>query len=429
MLKSLLAEARLPKLLLLLCILCYTAYFSWYTINRHNTLNSYAADLSLIDQPMWNTALGPGGFMEQTWSNRQQPRPAEHFEPILVPLSFLFFLWDDVRALLIVQSAVLAIGALPVFWITQHQLTIKNEQSVISNWTALAFALAYLLYPQLQAANIADFHADTLVVAPLLFAFWYAIRQRWRWMWLWATIAMLTKETLPTLTAMLGLYLVVDFICTKYWGSAPPIINRHSPGRTAPGKSKIANGLVLFTVSTAWFLTATFLIVSPLAHQYFGTDGPIYLANRFEGGVNYEELLQEPQRRQYLVGLLAPAGFLPLLAPEMLLLGLPVLVANMFSNFPGQYSGEQSLFGPAGGRVCAGRHLRRAPPDEDCTGARNQRPNPGPIEPDCGHSVAGSLVAGYPGRLRLVAFLHPHRKLPDESGCPATAATAGPNSQ
>ncbi|HMR68410.1 MAG TPA: DUF2079 domain-containing protein, partial [Anaerolineae bacterium] len=99
----------------------YTLYFSWYTIHRHNTLNSYAADLSLIDQPLWNTAIGPGGFMEQTWGDRQQPRLAEHFEPLLVPVSFLFFLWDDVRLLLIAQSIALALGALPVFWIARAQ--------------------------------------------------------------------------------------------------------------------------------------------------------------------------------------------------------------------------------------------------------------------------------------------------------------------
>jgi len=124
---------HLPSLLLTFLILVYAVYFSWYTINRHNTLHSYAADLSLIDQPMWNTVLGPGGFMELTWGDHQQPRLAEHFEPILVPLALLFFLWDDVRVLLIAQSVALALGALPVFWIAKRQLTINNWQLNIDN--------------------------------------------------------------------------------------------------------------------------------------------------------------------------------------------------------------------------------------------------------------------------------------------------------
>jgi uncharacterized membrane protein len=339
-------QLPIPNLLLAFLILAYTLYFSWYTINRHNTLNSYAADLSLIDQPMWNTVRGPGGFMELTWIDRQQPRLAEHFEPILIPLAFLFFIWDDVRILLIAQSFALAIGALPVFWIAKYQLSIINYQLPITNWVALAFAAAYLLFPHLQAANIADFHADPFVVAPLLFAFWYATQHRWPWMWLWTIIAMLAKENLPTLTAMLGLYIIFDFFRAKRSKSNNyqlPITNYQLSIPPAP----LLHGLVLILVSTTWFFMATFLIVAPLARQYFGAAGPIYLANRYNGGLaDLPSLLADPARWRYLFGLFVAAAFLPLLAPELLILGLPVLVANLFSNFPGQYSGEQHYSAP-----------------------------------------------------------------------------------
>lgn len=349
-LQAFLSHPKTPLLLLIGLIAAYTLYFSWYTINRHNTLNSYAADLSLIDQPMWNTVLGPGGFMEQTWGERQQPRLAEHFEPILIPLALLFFLWDDVRILLIAQTLALALGALPVFWIAKKQLTITNSPRPprppapsLPSYAALAFALAYLLFPQLQAANIADFHADPFVVAPLLFAFWYATERRWGWMWLWAIIAMSTKETLPTLTAMLGLYLLLDHLRTK---KQSPLSPAKRPN-LARSQSPLLHALLLILTSSAWFLIATFLIVGPLAGHYFGTDGPIYLANRYSGGrAGLLPLLSDPARWHYLLGLLAAAGFLPLLAPELLLLGLPVLVANLLSNFPGQYSGEQHYSAP-----------------------------------------------------------------------------------
>ncbi|MDX1523630.1 MAG: DUF2079 domain-containing protein, partial [Anaerolineae bacterium] len=317
-----------------------------YTINRHTSLNSYAADLSLIDQPLWNTVRGPGGFMEQTWGDRQQPRLAEHFEPILLPLALLFFVWDDVRILLIAQSVALALGALPVFWIAQHQLTIVNCQLSIVNYAALAFALVYLLYPHLQAANIADFHADPFVVTPLLFAFWYAGQHRWRWMWLWAIIAMSTKETLPTLTAMLGLYLVMQQLegwkvgRLEGWFKSPV-------SNWAHVRIPLINGIQLIVVSMIWFLVATFLIVAPLARLHFGTEGPIYFENRYDSSqLGTLTVLQDPARWRYIFGLLMAVGFLPLLAPELLILGLPVLAANLLSNFPGQYSGEQHYSAP-----------------------------------------------------------------------------------
>lgn len=348
--------SRLPHLLLALFILAYAVYFSWYTINRHNTLHSYAADLSLIDQPMWNTVLGPGGFMELTWGDHQQPRLAEHFEPILVPLALLFFLWDDVRVLLIAQSVALALGALPVFWIAKRQLLGDNWQLTADNlpfssWVALTFAAAYLLFPHLQAANVADFHADPFVVTPLLFAFWYATEHRWGWMWFWAIIAMTTKETLPTLTAMLGLWLVMTVDRRPQTGPPPPFSPPPNRGRVKEGvaasqrRSAVIHGLGLILVSTLWFLIATFAVVAPLARLYFGTAGPIYLTSRYtDTGVL--SLLQDPARWRYILGLLAAVGFLPLLAPELLILGLPVLIANFLSNFPGQYSGEQHYSAP-----------------------------------------------------------------------------------
>ncbi len=48
----------------------------------------------------------------------------------------------------------------------------------------------------------------------------------------------------------------------------------------------------------------------------------------------------EPLRAGYLAGLLLPVAGLALLAPEVLLLSLPLLLANLLSSYPLQYSGE-----------------------------------------------------------------------------------------
>ncbi|NJN96792.1 MAG: DUF2079 domain-containing protein [Anaerolineales bacterium] len=217
--------------------------------------------------------------------------------------------------------------------------TFNVQHSTLSSWAALAFAAAYLLFPHLQAANIADFHADPFVVAPLLFAFWYVTQHRWGWMWLWAIIAMATKETLPTLTGMLGLWLLLTAVRRPPTATSP---HKEAVSRRQPA---VLHGLALIIVSAVWFFVATFVIVAPLARQYFQTEGPIYLSSRYSGD-NLLALLQEPARWWYVLGLLAAAGFLPLLAPDLLLLGLPVLVANMTSSFAGQYSGEQHYSAP-----------------------------------------------------------------------------------
>ena len=320
-------------LTLSLFILIFGLYFSWYAIHRYETLNAYTADLSLIDQAMWNTLHGR--FLEATWGDHQQPRLAEHFEPILVPLAVLFWLWDDVRVLLIAQAFGLAIGALPVYRLAREVLA---GQGLTAAWLPLLFPLIYLLSPPLQAAAVADFHADPFAVAPFLLAFWYATQRRWGWMWFWAGVVMMVKETMPALVVMLGIFLAIG-----YWPMAGGRRSHNGSGQ----RLVVWQGLGLIGVGTAWFLAATFGIVAPLAAEYFGSEGPVYLANRFSTNpLDWPPLLRDPARLRYLGGLILTTGGLALLAPHYLLLGLPLFVANTFSNFPGQYSGEQHYSAP-----------------------------------------------------------------------------------
>jgi uncharacterized membrane protein len=347
-----------PTVLLWLLILAYILFFTTYSLQRHATFNTFAADLSFIDQPMWNTLHER--FLERTLGDRQVSRAAEHLEPIIIPIALVFYLWDDVRAILLVQTIALALGALPLYWIAR-EITSRE-------WLSLVFVFAYLMFPALQAANVADFHADPFVVTPLLFAFWYAMQGRYWVMWGWAILAMLVKENLPTLTFMLGLYL---FFSGKSGNrgigesgnrdvSASVSLIPRSLIPLFPDSlltPRRLHGLALMAVSLIWFYVATFLIVAPLAREVYGTDGPIYLSSRYTdlgdgaGGLLARlwealTLLGEPDRFAYLAGLFASVGWLALLAPELLLLGLPVLLANTFSNFPGQYSGEQHYSAP-----------------------------------------------------------------------------------
>ncbi len=52
------------------------------------------------------------------------------------------------------------------------------------------------------------------------------------------------------------------------------------------------------------------------------------------------QVATEAVRLNYLWGLLAPFGLFSLLAPEILLLALPLLLANLLSAYPAQYYGE-----------------------------------------------------------------------------------------
>ena len=116
----------------------------------------------------------------------------------------------------------------------------------------------------------------------------------------------------------------------------------------------LAAGSAVLLLSLAWFAVATFLIVPAHAVEIYGTaestyfqrygalgDSPVDIAKSFitQPQVVWQIAL-EPARVDYLRNLLAVFGWLPLLGLDVLLLSLPVLLANLLSAYPAQYYGE-----------------------------------------------------------------------------------------
>jgi hypothetical protein len=107
-------------------------------------------------------------------------------------------------------------------------------------------------------------------------------------------------------------------------------------------------------LSLAWFVAATFVIVPRHAVTVYGVAQSGYFARYGALGDSPADIfrsllaqpglvwriLTEPARLAYLWRLAAAFGLLPLLAPDVLLLVLPVLLANALSAYPAQYYGE-----------------------------------------------------------------------------------------
>src|SRR3989442_9904220 len=97
---------------LALALVAATAYAA-ISIDRHDHFASNAFDLGVQDQTVWgysrlqlipNTVVMIGNLL------------GDHFHPILIAIAPLYWIWDDVRVLLIVQAVLLAIAGIPIFW-------------------------------------------------------------------------------------------------------------------------------------------------------------------------------------------------------------------------------------------------------------------------------------------------------------------------
>lgn len=302
-------ESRGGHAVAILLFMGYCLLFSYLSIAQHESLQTHAFDLGYLDQVVWNTAHGrPFVCSLTTWAPTFL---GEHFSPILALLAPLYWIWSDVRALLIVQTVVIALGAFPVFWLARERLK--------SDLAGLSFSAAFLLFPALEAANMFDFHAVTLAPSFLLFAFYCMERQRYKMFLLFALLAMACKEEIPLLISMMGFYLT---FVKREW---------------KVGSLTIFGGLV-------WFLAAVYIVIPHFNTQgeshflsyyaYLG-DGPLEIAIAIvTNPLLILRTLLTPAKVKYIFDLLLPGAFTSLFSPQTLLLLLPSLAINLLSTYP-----------------------------------------------------------------------------------------------
>jgi uncharacterized membrane protein len=315
------AVAGMVYLLVLLDVL----FFSWLSIRRHETFQSNAMDLGYTDQVVWNTLHGRV-LQFSTYLNAPIDLPldqfrrtdillAYHVELLLVPISLLYLIYDSPVTLLVVQAVGVGLGALPAFWLARDHLE--------SDWAGLVFALAYLLAPAVEGAVLSDFHAVSLTASLLLFAFYCVQARRLVLYVITVALAMLAKEDVPLLVAMMGLYL--GFFRKERW-----------------------LGALTALMGAGWFLVATQIIqptyhglpTSPFFHRItvFGPTIVDSVRNVIREPMLLWRWLRQPEIVAYLGGLLASAGFMSLFSPVILGLSAPVLAMNVFSTWSWTHS-------------------------------------------------------------------------------------------
>jgi len=311
--------------LVALLAVAFSAFFIMYLTTRHSVYLTNAEDLGNMDQAIWNTLHGR--LLNQTICNTVSDtncysfegitRFAIHFEPILFPVSLLYLIWPDPRMLQIIQTLVVASGAFPAFWLAR--LRLRNELA------GVGIAALYLLYPAQQFATVSDFHAVTFTAAFLLFTLYFMYTRRTVWLFVFAVLSMACKEEIPLVVAMFGLW---SILFQQRWRS----------------------GLALMLLASGWAVVSFFIIphiFSPTEHSLvasrYGSLGhtPLEIARTFllhPIGVLKQHVL-EHSHFFYLRLLLTPAGYLPVLAPWVLVLVLPSLAVNLLSSDFNQYSG------------------------------------------------------------------------------------------
>ena len=240
-----------------------------------------------------------------------------HTTPNLVLIAPLFAVFHHPVTLLVVQSAALALGAIPVHRLAQRRFG--------PGFIAVTFAALYLAFPALGYVNLFEFHPEALSTPALLFAFDYAFEGRLRPAALWAALALLGREDAALVIAALGIWLL--------------IARRPRAGVVAAafGILAVASLLVTFGFLQRRFATGEVQYIE--MYRAWGHSIGEVIASMIRHPLRVAQWMVstpgDPRdtllKQQYYLHMLLPLLLLPLLSPWTLAIAAPLRVEHVLS--------------------------------------------------------------------------------------------------
>jgi uncharacterized membrane protein len=315
---------HLPYLILLVG---GTVFLITEALLNHRALGT-GYDLGIYDQVVWNMAHGRPFATTLVYETNGY---YDHFEPVLALISPLYWLWPDVRVLLVLQAVALALGSLPIYLYARRRLGEFGSDFAL---LALLPAAAYLVYPPLHSANLNDFHEVALLPALIGFALYGLLTGRRRLMFLSLGLCLLVKEDLTVTLLVFSLYILL----------------------LKPAGFRRRDGVWMGALALAWGMLILNVLYPAMTHgmpypfverrySWLGDSPATALRNLVtQPGLAAAHIFQPP-KLVFLLRLFAPLLFLPVLGWPVVSLALPVLAYLMMSDYQPQWS-VQSYYNP-----------------------------------------------------------------------------------
>ncbi len=327
---------RKPGATVLILISIYALVFSGFTIFMYYAFTTYAWDLGVYTQALWTT-LNRGKLFYYTLELPVNPSGSffgAHFSPILFLVLPVYAIFQSPCTLLVLQSVVLGLGALPAYWIAKKHLSDKLS--------AVGVAAAYLAYPALQSVNSFDFHTEAFIPLFFLMTFHYIDEKKLFKGLLFALLTLSTIEFAPILIMFLGVYFVLREAFRKDTRKRSNIFIK-----------RIAFPVILIIIAITWFFVAFYVINTVNPAKGTGLPGNWTHWGSSLSGV-FVNVITHPlqalifmvspiEKVFYVLSLLIPLLMLPFFSGAFLL-ALPWLIAaplseySFYYNFYFQYS-------------------------------------------------------------------------------------------
>lgn len=187
------------EIILLFLVFLYILYFTAVSFLRFDNFYTGRFDLGNMVQAVWNTTEGRIFETTDEKGTGVISRLASHADFILIFLSPFYYLWSSPKVLLLIQTIVLAFGAIFVYLIGRN--IVKNKL------LSLSLGAAFLLNPAVQFTNLYDFHGVVLATTFLLGSFYFLLQKRYLLMSMFLVLAGISKENVWLINSFFGAYL------------------------------------------------------------------------------------------------------------------------------------------------------------------------------------------------------------------------------
>jgi uncharacterized membrane protein len=287
-------------------ISAYVIYFSYITVQIHRGIGTSAYDFGLYDQGIWLLSQGKTPFVTLMGRNLF----GDHTSFILLLLVPLMWIFSSTSMLFVVQSAVIASGAIPIYAYARKHLE--------SDALGCLFSCTYLLYPTVSWTNVENFHPDSFLGVFIAVALWAALSRKWRWYVVAVVLSLLVKEDVVLVVVPIGAWVTL--------------------------RRDVRIGLATVIGSIGAALFCFLVVIRGLTGTAFrnswripfgGMGGLVRTA--FTSPVTLLRYLTSDGRCTYLWQILLPTGGMFFIAPSVALVGFTVLLSNIVSTFYYQY--------------------------------------------------------------------------------------------
>lgn len=278
--------------ILIVVIAVYVVIFSLLSIRNHDLYQTFGWDLGFFDQLIWQASRGRVNFVSTIGNINIL---GDHFQPVLYLLAPLYWIWDDVRVLLVAQAFLVASAGIPLYLLAKKKLG--------HGFIGLAVVAAYLLFPGTQFTITNEFHQSAFTPLFLSLGLYWIETGRERKGLAALLGLLLIKEELALLVAALGLmYLLIR---------------------------RFKLGLVLLVVGVASFFLLVNVIIPAVSSQgQYIHYGYGEIGSTPEGVVDYainnpldivDRMINPKIKRNQVRSSLLSFGGLPLLSPIYLI--------------------------------------------------------------------------------------------------------------